>query len=225
MKFSTNKKQPAPHEHKHITKSTELLLAIIIGSVLIGSLTSEKYINIPHYIIPLLVILFISMKAIHIVRQGGSLLEDYLTLAVMLLFIILYVVLKGDLNPILITSFIVILIYSTGLMFWIKTKFSSNKVAHFIFSYVSTLFMIIFLFAGAYVSNAEEFIVSETKKGINFEEALYFSTITVTTVGYGDIIPTSKVNRFLSASEAFIGMTINVALLGYILSSSKSQEE
>ncbi len=225
MKFSTNKKQSPQHEHKHITKGFELLLAVIIGLVLIGSLTSEKYIDIPNYIVPLLVILFISMKAIHIVKQGGSLLEDYLTLAVMLLFIILYVVLKGNLNPILVTSFIVILGYSTGLMFWIKTKFSTNKIAHFIFSYVSTIFMIIFLFAGAYISNSEDFIVEGEKKNINFEEALYFSTITVTTVGYGDIIPTSKVNRFLSASEAFIGMTINVALLGYILSSSKSQEE
>ncbi len=225
MKFLANKEQHSHHEHKHVTKGVELLLAVIIGLALIGSLTSEKYINIPHYIVPLLVILFISMKAIHIVRQGGSLLEDYLTLAVMLLFIILYVVLKGDLNPILVTSFIAILVYSTGLMFWIKTKFSSNKVAHFIFSYVSTIFMIIFLFAGAYISNSEDFTVSGTEKGINFEEALYFSTITVTTVGYGDIIPTSKVNRFLSASEAFLGMTINVALLGYILSSSKSQED
>ena len=213
------------HSHKHVTKGIELLLAIVIGLALIGSLTSEKYINIPHYIIPLLVILFISMKAIHIVRQGGSLLEDYLTLAVMLLFIILYVTLKGDLNPILITSFIAIIIYSTGLMFWIKTKFSSRRVANFMFSYVSTVFMIIFLFAGAYLSNPEEFIVQGVRKSLTFEEALYFSTVTITTVGYGDITPISKVNRFLSASEAFLGMTINVALLGYILSSSKNPEQ
>jgi hypothetical protein len=210
------------HAHKQVTKGVELLLAVVIGVALIGSLTSEKYIDIPNYIIPLLIILFISMKAIHIVRQGGSLLEDYLTLAVMLLFIILYVTLKGNLNPILITSFIIILIYSTGLMFWIKTKISSKRGVHFVFSYVSTVFMVIFLFAGAYLSNPDDFMINGNKRGLTFEEALYFSTITLTTVGYGDILPTSKVNRFFSASEAFIGMTINVALLGYILSAGKN---
>lgn len=213
------------HEHSHVTKGIELLLATIIAVVLIGSLTSERYIDLPHYIIPLLVIVFISMKAIHIVKQGGSLLEDYMTLAIMLLFIILYVALKGDLNPILVTSFIVILVYSTGLMFWIKSRFSSRKVAHFVISYISTVFMIIFLFAGAYLSNPEDFIAQGNKKGINFEEAIYFSTVTLTTVGYGDIVPDSKVNRFLSASEAFLGMTINLALLGYILASAKEKNE
>ena len=52
-------------------------------------------------------------------------------------------------------------------------------------------------------------------------DSVYFSTYTITTVGYGDIIPLSKINRFLAATESFLGMTINVALLGYVLSSSK----
>lgn len=222
MAFNLKNRDFIPHDHKHVSKGIEFVLAILIALALIGSLTSEKYIDLPRYVVPLLVIFFISLKIVHIIKQGGSLLEDYMTLAVMLLFVILDIILKGDLNGILITGFIAILIYSTGLMFWVRSKFGSKKIVHFLISYITAIFMIIFLFAGAYISNPEEFIIQGIRKSITFEEALYFSTVTITTVGYGDITPASKVNRFLSATEAFLGMTLNVALLGYVLSSSRN---
>ncbi len=225
MVFKLKDRDFVPHQHKHVTKGLEFTLAILIAIALIGSLTSERYIDLPKYVVPLLVILFISLKVVHIIKQGGSLLEDYMTLAVMLLFIILDVILKGDLNGILVTGFIAILIYSTGLMFWVRSRFGSKKIIHFLISYITSIFMIIFLFAGAYISNPEDFMIQGIRKSITFEEALYFSTVTITTVGYGDITPASKVNRFLSATEAFLGMTLNVALLGYVLSTSKSSNE
>ncbi|MGV8142663.1 MAG: potassium channel family protein [Candidatus Pacearchaeota archaeon] len=225
MVFKIKNREFIPHEHKHVTKGLEFVIAILIAVALIGSLTSTRYIDLPRYVIPLLIILFISLKVVHIIKQGGSLLEDYMTLAVMLLFIILDITLKGDLNGILITGFIVILIYSTGLMFWVKSKLGSKKITHFLISYITAIFMIIFLFAGAYISNPEDFVIQGVKKSITFEEALYYSTVTITTVGYGDITPASKVNRFLSATEAFLGMTLNVALLGYVLSTSREPNQ
>lgn len=225
MVFKFKNREFMHQDHKHVAKGLEFVLALLIALALIGSLTSERYIDLPKYIVPLLIILFISLKVVHIIKQGGSLLEDYMTLAVMLLFIILDVTLKGDLNGILVTGFIAILIYSTGLMFWVRNRFGSKKIIHFLISYISSIFMIIFLFAGAYISNPEEFMIQGVRKSITFEEALYFSTVTVTTVGYGDITPASKVNRFLSATEAFLGMTLNVALLGYVLATSRSSNE
>lgn len=225
MSFNFKNREFMYHENKHVHKGVEFTLALIIAVALIGSLTSEKYIDLPKYLVPLLIMLFISLKLVHIVKQGGSLLEDYVTLGVMLLFVILEVTLEGDLNGVLITGFIAILLYSTGLMFWVKSKFGSKKIVHFLIIYITAVCMIIFLFAGAYISNPEDFMVQGVKKSINFEEALYFSTVTLTTVGYGDITPASKVNRFLSATEAFLGMTINVALLGYVLTSNKSSDD
>lgn len=210
-----------PHEHSHGPKSIEFILAVIIAIALISSLTSEKKINLPHYITPLLILGFIVLKVLHIRRQGGTLLEDYTTTGVMVVFSILHISLKGDLNPMLIIVFAAILLYSTGLMLWVKTKFGSRKITHFLISYITTLIMIIFLFAGAYLSNSDEFMINGVNNNLNFNEALYFSTVTITTVGYGDILPLSNINRFLAASESFLGMVINVALLGYVLSSGK----
>ena len=139
----------------------------------------------------------------------------------MIVFSILHILLKGDLNPLLITVFIAILLYATGLMLWVKTKLGSKKITHFLISYVTTIFMIIFLFAGAYLSNADEFLINGINNNLSLGESLYYSTVTITTVGYGDIIPLSRINRFLAASEAFLGMVINVALLGYVLSTGK----
>ena len=221
MKFHLKQKVIDPHQHSHGPKSIEFILAIAIAVALVGSLTSEKTLKLPHYIVPFLILIFIGLKTIHIKRQGGTLLEDYTTIGVMIIFGILHVVLKGNLNPILITVFIAILLYATGLMFWVRSAFGSKKITHFIISYITTIFMIIFLFTGAYLSNPDEFLINNINNNIRFEDALYFSTVTITTVGYGDIIPLSKINRFFAATEAFLGMTINVALLGYVLSSGR----
>ena len=208
----------------HNPKSIEFFLAIIIVVILAGSLTTKRYLDFPTFITPLLIAVFVVLKVIHIVRQGGTLLEDYTTIAVLLVFAILHIVLKGDLNAILITTFVAILLYATGLMFWVKSTLGSKKITHFLASYITTLFMIIFLFAGTYLSNPEEFLVHGIQKNIAFEDALYFSTITLTTVGYGDINPTG-INKFFSALEAFMGMVINIALLGYVLSSGRTIRE
>ena len=84
--------------------------------------------------------------------------------------------------------------------------------------------MVVFLFAGAYLSNETDFYQQFENKAITFEDALYFSTITVTTVGYGDILPLG-VNRVLASIEALLGMVINVVLIGYILSSGRFKNE
>jgi len=40
----------------------------------------------------------------------------------------------------------------------------------------------------------------------NFQECLYFSIVTATTLGFGDIAPESDVGRLMSASEAVLGI-------------------
>lgn len=42
----------------------------------------------------------------------------------------------------------------------------------------------------------------------NYMRMLYLSAVTITTLGYGDIVPTSLFNRFLVGLEAFVGVVI-----------------
>ena len=56
-------------------------------------------------------------------------------------------------------------------------------------------------------------------------EAFYFSTSTLTTVGYGDLTPTSDTSRLCAAIYMIIGVTIALASLGVIGSSYISRRE
>jgi len=63
----------------------------------------------------------------------------------------------------------------------------------------------------------------ETMEGFN---AFYFSFITLSTVGYGDITPVSKIARWLAAMEAMTGLlyvAVLIARLVSLYSSPKSQ--
>jgi hypothetical protein len=49
-------------------------------------------------------------------------------------------------------------------------------------------------------------------------EMLYFSFVTLTTLGYGDIVPVSTTARFWSVTEAMIGVLFLAVLIGRIVS-------
>ena len=54
--------------------------------------------------------------------------------------------------------------------------------------------------------------------GIHRKEFLYFSFCTLTTAGYGDIVPVSPFARSLSNLESLIGMLYPSVLLARLLS-------
>jgi len=210
----------APHENEHKPTKIEFLLAILITLALSASLLSQQYIPVPSYIVPLLIIAFLVFKVRHIIKKGGTIIEDYASAAIIVFFLILYLILRAEIGPILVSAFIFILLYSAGLMLWVKNTFGSSRMSHFIVSYVVTALMIILLCAGAYLSRSDQFIELGKPSKITFEDALYYSTVTFTTVGYGDITPLG-INRLISSIEAFIGMTLNIALIGYVLLSNR----
>jgi hypothetical protein len=73
--------------------------------------------------------------------------------------------------------------------------------------------------AFAFNGNAER----QSIRGFN---AFYFSFVTLSTVGYGDITPVSKVARMLAAMEAITGLlyvAVLIARLVALYSSPKSE--
>ena len=76
------------------------------------------------------------------------------------------------------------------------------------------------------------FNVEESAMFQNFFDALYWSTTTLTTVGYGDICPTTDVGRVISMLSALMGVAVIALPSGVITASyleelreSKKQEE
>jgi Ion channel. len=72
------------------------------------------------------------------------------------------------------------------------------------------------------------FNTNEGRQSIRGFNAFYFSFVTLSTVGYGDITPVSKVARMLAAMEAITGLlyvAVLIARLVAIYSSPKSDSE
>lgn len=67
--------------------------------------------------------------------------------------------------------------------------------------------IIFFVFSLIYTIPLITFNVDGNIKTLSFLEALYFSAVTFTTVGYGDIFPIG-VSRFFAVSEAFLGIIV-----------------
>jgi hypothetical protein len=56
-------------------------------------------------------------------------------------------------------------------------------------------------------------------------EALYFSVITMSTTGYGDIVPRSWPSQLLVITQVVVGMAYTVALFGMVLSRLSAREQ
>ena len=54
-----------------------------------------------------------------------------------------------------------------------------------------------------------------------FSRMLYFSAVTITTVGYGDVVPLTTAARFFAALEA----TMGIILLGLFINSLASRSD
>ena len=81
------------------------------------------------------------------------------------------------------------------------------------FAFFTFYSLIVILFASAYrlisVYTIEaQFNVGGALRGLSFSESIYFSINTISTVGYGDVIPYSNLARLLSSLEVFCGIML-----------------
>jgi voltage-gated potassium channel len=81
------------------------------------------------------------------------------------------------------------------------------------FAFLSFYSVLVILFASAYriisqYTYETHFYVGNTARGLSFSEAIYFSIVTISTVGYGDIIPHSSLARVLASLEVICGFLL-----------------
>lgn len=198
----------------------EFILAIIIAVVLIGTLFSQEVLRFPPTFISVLLILFVGIKIATIIRKKGTIFEDYVSLVIIMAFWIIYLTIKNNLNVAVLVVITLTLLYSVGLIPSIKNISRSRNTISFIVSYMGFIVAVIVLFAGAYFANSTSFVQQGYPVQLSFEDSLYFSTMTFTTVGYGDIAPTG-INKLVSSVEAITAIALNIAFIGYILASKR----
>jgi voltage-gated potassium channel len=85
---------------------------------------------------------------------------------------------------------------------------------------------VFYIFISALVMfNAEPHINPETgaKTFENFFDALYWATVTLTTVGYGDVTPVTDIGRFISMVSSLFGVAI-IALPSGVITAAYIEE-
>jgi hypothetical protein len=79
---------------------------------------------------------------------------------------------------------------------------------HFIFNMMFIIMITLIFFAAVYHlmphTPNDYLAVHDTPKMLSFSDALYYSTVTITTLGYGDVVPHGFFRAF-AATEALLG--------------------
>lgn len=81
------------------------------------------------------------------------------------------------------------------------------------FAFLTFYGLLVILFASifsivSHFSTAEHFRIGTAPRALSFSEAIHFSIVTISTVGYGDIVPTSNVARVLASIEVICGVLL-----------------
>jgi voltage-gated potassium channel len=90
--------------------------------------------------------------------------------------------------------------------------------------------LIIWLFAGVYIlisridQKAFYHSVSASYGAVDLGTGVYFSVVTIATVGYGDIVPVSSLARWVVIAEIIIGIGYTIYVFSALLTLLLSQE-
>lgn len=124
-----------------------------------------------------------------------------------------------------------LMLIDTGVLF--GEFFASNaKLIKSAFAFFIMYSLIIIVFAAIYknidyLSNVHQFQIHGKERHVSFVEAVYFSLVTVSTLGFGDIIPLTNAMRFIVGVQSFFGTLLFFfgvhAILGH--SQDRSKEE
>jgi voltage-gated potassium channel len=81
------------------------------------------------------------------------------------------------------------------------------------FAFLTFYSLLVIVFACAYrilssYSGEPHFFVSGKPSALSFSESIYFSIVSISTVGYGDIVPISNVARLLASIEVVFGFML-----------------
>jgi voltage-gated potassium channel len=88
-----------------------------------------------------------------------------------------------------------------------------SKLAVPAFAFLTFYALLVILFASIFsivsqFAGGDHFRVGSITRAISFSEAIHFSIVTISTVGYGDIVPASNIARLIASVEVICGVML-----------------
>src|SRR6476469_6038583 len=98
------------------------------------------------------------------------------------------------------------------------------------FAFLTFCSLLIILFASAYhilsqYTGKHHFYVGGSPQVLSFSESIYFSIVSISTVGYGDIVPHSSVARLLASIEVVCGFMLLLFGVSELLEYTRERRE
>ena len=199
--------------HSQITLSVTILLVIFV----IPYYTESSYINLFNFIFFTMILL----SAILTFNKSGSELAMFGKTGYLIIAFVLITELTSNSYIELITKifFILFLLYVAINLLLVMIK--SNEVDSVVLSSAIAVYLL-FGFCGALIIGVVLFFQPdafsiEVADPSLFHQCLYFSFVTITTTGYGDIIPLKPIAKTLAIFLALFGQIYLTVIIGILI--------
>jgi voltage-gated potassium channel len=124
---------------------------------------------------------------------------------------------------------VAVFLLDTGLLF---EQFFARMAGLIVpaFAFLTCYSLMVILFASIYsildhLGGGANFRIEGAVRAISFPECLYFSVVTLSTVGYGDIVPASNAVRILAAAEIVCGILLLLFGFNEIFSFARRRDD
>ena len=143
--------------------------------------------------------------------------------ALWLIVAIIYAFQPGNFWWSMVTNFILLLFHASITWVLFRYIFTATAVtADVIYGAIAVYFLLSFFFVPIYgmleIASPGSFIDNITGSPVQWQQIVYYSLITLSTAGYGDISPVSPWARMLAGLEATVGVMYVAILMARLVS-------
>ena len=203
------------------TKYTQLLISLISLLVLSPFLQGNFGKIIQDFILFLMIMAIIN--AFHLKRNIERQFYRLLALTVLVLDSVIRLNLLPkhflliSFNALVKASFLAIAIYLILIEMLTASKITRDTIRSGVCVYLLFGFIFAIFYRAIYLLNPQSFYILLTHYGASFDSS-YFSFLTLTTIGYGDIVPISPLARSLTNIEGIVGIIYPTTIIARLVS-------
>jgi len=164
-------------------------------------------------------------------HYAKEILKRFVIFAILLLLAFLLYRIFSLIHEEIVGTVIFIIGFSLGAIYYYFNLFKTDRHLHtieYIISIIFVFFLTITMFAVIYaepIENSNNYFMEFGKPyNITFSDAFYFSTTTITTLGYGDITPVG-IFRFFVILEVLMGLIYTGSMIYFIVKIFEKKSE